>query len=281
MESGKRSTPEIWKALSNQIRRDLLCFIGEKQIVSFTEIQEKFQMKVGTLYHHLDTLGELISQNYMKKYLLTEKGKRAFALIEDELDVSAPSLQAYGRFSFLHNVFLRPVFKFISNDAVRSLGFTLMIFIGLAVTTYFLSVTPIFLFPSFISPSYFAPVYFLASVSITYIVCEVLTILIFRKSSNKLALFQSIIIIQIPLILLCLLESLVFQSEYPPSLFQIDVWFIVVLIIVQLIFIGFLVEAIIIIKELRMEKAGSIALFTVFIVNSFAFLIMNMLEVLI
>ena len=281
MESGKRSTPEIWKALSNQIRRDLLCFIGEKQIVSFTEIQEKFQMKVGTLYHHLDTLGELISQNYMKKYLLTEKGKRAFALIEDELDVSAPSLQAYGRFSFLHNVFLRPVFKFINNDAVRSLGFTLMIFIGLAVATYFLSVTPIFLFPLFISPSYFAPVYFLASVAITYIVCEVLTILIFRKSSNKLALFQSIIIIQIPLMLLCLLESLVFQSEYSPSLFQIDVWFIVVLIIVQLIFIGFLVEAIIIIKELRMEKAGSIALFTVFIVNSFAFLIMNMLEVLI
>ncbi len=281
MESKKRSTPEIWKALSNQIRRDLLCFIGDKQIVSFTEIQEKFQMKVGTLYHHLDTLGELITQNYMKKYLLTEKGKRAFALIEDELDVSAPGLQAYGRLSFLHSIFLRPVFRFISNDSIRSLGFTLMILIGLAVATYFLSVTPIFLFPSFISPSYFAPVYFLASVIITYVICELLSILIFRKSSNKLALFQSVIIVQIPLVLLCLLESLVFQSEYPTSLFQIDVWFIVVLIIIQLIVVGLLVEAIIIIKELRIEKAGSIALLTVFIVNSFAFLIMNMLEVLI
>ena len=280
MESKKRSTPEIWKALSNQIRRDLLCFIGDKQIVSFTEIQEKFQMKVGTLYHHLDTLGELITQNYLKKYLLTEKGRRAFALIEDELDVSAPSLQAYGRLSFLHNIFLRPVFRFICNDAIRSLGFTLMILIGLTIATYFLSVTPIFLFPSFISPSYFAPIYFIASVIITYIICEVLTILIFRKTSNKLALFQSIIIIQIPLILLSLLESLVFQSEYPPSLLQIDIWFLVVLIVVQVIFVGFLIEAIIIVKELRIEKASSIALFTVFIVNGFAFLIMNMLEVL-
>jgi len=281
MESKKRSTPEIWKALSNQIRRDLLCFIGEKQIVSFTEIQEKFQMKVGTLYHHLDTLGELITQNHLKKYLLTEKGRRAFVLIEDELDVSAPSLQAYGRLSFLHNIFLRPVFRFINNDAIRSLGFTLMILIGLTIATYFLSVTPIFLFPSFISPSYFAPIYFIASVIITYVICEALVILIFRKSSNKLALFQSIIIIQIPLVLLCLLESLVFQSEYPTSLLQIDIWFIVVLILIQLIFVGFLIEAIIIVKELRIEKAGSIALFTVFIVNSFAFLIMNMLEVLI
>ena len=53
------------------------------------------------------------------------------------------------------------------------------------------------------------------------------------------------------------------------------------MIIIQLIFVGFLIEAIIIVKELRIEKAGSIALFTVFIVNGFAFLIMNMLEVLI
>ncbi len=281
MESKKRSTPEIWKALSNKIRRDLLCFIGEKQIVSFTEIQEQFQMKVGTLYHHIDTLGELISQNHTKKYLLTEKGRRAFSLIEDELDVSAPSLQAYGRFSFLHNFFLRPVFRFINNDAVRSLGFSIMIFIGLTVATYFLSVTPIFLFPSFITPAYFAPVYFVISTVITYIITELVIVLIFRKTSNKLALFQSIIIAQIPLILLCILESFVFKSEYPTSFLQIDIWFIAILIIVQLIFVGLLIEAIIVIKELRIEKAGSAALLTVFIVNSLAFLIMNMLEVLI
>ncbi|MCK4897099.1 MAG: winged helix-turn-helix transcriptional regulator, partial [Candidatus Heimdallarchaeota archaeon] len=158
--NSKKQTPEIWKALSNKIRRDLLCFIGDKRVVSFTEIQERFQMKVGTLYHHLDTLGELITQDSTKKYMLTEKGRRSYALIEDELDVTAPSLPTYGKMSFLHSVFLRPVFHFIGNDSIRSLGFSILLLVGLGVATYFLSFTPIFLFPSFIVPDFFAPIFF-------------------------------------------------------------------------------------------------------------------------
>ncbi|MCG3222114.1 MAG: helix-turn-helix transcriptional regulator, partial [Candidatus Heimdallarchaeota archaeon] len=117
MSSKKRTTPELWKALSNEIRRELLSYIGEKRVVSFTEIQARFQMKVGTLYHHIDTLGELITQDPSKRYLLTEKGKRAYSLIEDELDVAAPGIQAYGKFSFFHVFFLRPLFQFIERDA--------------------------------------------------------------------------------------------------------------------------------------------------------------------
>ncbi|MHA1801122.1 MAG: winged helix-turn-helix domain-containing protein [Candidatus Heimdallarchaeaceae archaeon] len=141
--NSKKQPPEIWKALSNKIRRDLLCFIGEKRVVSFTEIQERFQMKVGTLYHHIDNLGELITQDSTKKYLLTEKGRRSYALIEDELDISAPSLPTYGKMSFLHSIFLRPVFHFIGNDPIRSLGFSILLLIGLGVGTYFLSFAPI------------------------------------------------------------------------------------------------------------------------------------------
>ena len=38
-------------------------------------------------------------------------------------------------------------------------------------------------------------------------------------------------------------------------------------------------EAIIVVKEVRLEKAGSIALLAVLILNGLAFVIMNMLEV--
>ena len=279
--NSKKQSPEIWKALSNQIRRDLLCFIGEKRIVSFTDIQDRFQMKVGTLYHHLDTLGELITQDSSKKYLLTEMGQRSYALIEDEIDISAPKSEVYGRMSFLHSIFLRPVFQFIKKDPIRSLGFSLLLFVGLGVATYFLSVAPIFLFPSFIFPDFIAPVFFLVSTLITYLLTELFVNLIYGRKTGKLALFQSAIFAQIPLMLFCILESLVFEFDYPVSPLQLDVWAIVLLMLVQLLFIGFLTESILVIKELRVEKAGVATLFTVFILNGLAFLVMNVLEIVI
>ncbi len=277
--NSKKQTPEIWKALSNKIRRDLLCFIGEKRAVSFTEIQERFQMKVGTLYHHLDTLGELITQDSTKKYLLTEKGRRSYALIEDELDVTAPSLPTYGKMSFLHSVFLRPVFHFIGNDSIRSLGFSILLLIVLGVATYFLSFTPIFLFPSFIVPDFFAPVFFLVSTIVTYLLTELFVSIIYKRKAGKLALFQGTIFAQIPLVLFCVLEALVFDFEYPVSPLEMDIWVIVLLMFVQLIFVGLLTESIVVIKELRVEKAGLATLFVVFILNGLAFLVMNLLEV--
>ncbi len=279
MNSKKQSSPEIWKALSNQIRRDLLSFIGERKIVTFTEIQDRFHMKVGTLYHHLDTLGSLIAQDSTKRYFLTEKGKRSYALIEDELDVSAPSHIAYGKFAFLHVIFLRPIFRFIKNDSIRSLGFTLLLFIGLLVTTYFISAVPIFLFPSFIEPSFVAPFVFMISTAITYLICEFLLSILFRKTTDKLALFQGVIIIQTPLVLLTVIQSLVFDFTFPTSLFDLDVWFIILIFIVQLIFVALLLESIVVIKEIRFEKAGVTALFVVFIINALSFIIMNLLEV--
>lgn len=279
MSSKKRTTPELWKALSNEIRRELLSYIGERRVVSFTEIQTRFQMKVGTLYHHIDTLGELITQDQSKRYLLTEKGKRAYSLVENELDIAAPGIQAYGKFSFFHVFFLRPLFQFIERDAIRSLGFSVLIFIGLTVATYFLSVAPIFMFPSFITPPYFAPVFFILSTILTYILFEILTILFFRRRNNKLALLQAVVVAQIPLILLSILVSFISEFEYTTSILQMEIWVIILFFFVQLIYAGFLMEAVIVIKELRLEKAGSISLLAILVLNGLAFVIMNMLEV--
>ncbi len=275
MNSKKQLSSNIWKALSNQIRRDLLVFIGEKRVVSFTDIQSRFGTKVGTLYHHLDTLGELITQNATKKYLLSEKGRRAYALIEDELDVSAPEIQAYGKLSFLHTLFLRSVFHLIYADSVRSLGFTLLLFVGLTVSTFFMSTSPVFLFPSLISPAYFAPIFFVVSTLVTYILCELFSSFLFKRKKEKLALFQSVVIVQIPLILFSVLESLVVDFDYPISPLDLEIWLFVILIFTQVITLGLLIEAIIVIKELRIEKAGIVALVTSYTLNGLAFLIMN------
>ena len=58
-----------------------------------------------------------------------------------------------------------------------------------------------------------------------------------------------------------------------------EIWVIILFFFVQLIYAGFLMEAVIVIKELRLEKAGSISLLAILVLNGLAFVIMNMLEV--
>ncbi|MCG3261073.1 MAG: hypothetical protein H7644_15060 [Candidatus Heimdallarchaeota archaeon] len=81
------------------------------------------------------------------------------------------------------------------------------------------------------------------------------------------------------MILLTVILSFVFDFTYPTSLFELDVWFIILIFIFQLFFVGFLLEAIVVIKEIRFEKAGVTALFVVFMINALSFIIMNLLEV--
>ncbi|MHA1685511.1 MAG: winged helix-turn-helix domain-containing protein [Candidatus Heimdallarchaeaceae archaeon] len=264
----------IWKALANQVRRDLIVFIGEKGIVSFTEIRDRFNMKVGTLYHHLDTLGELISQDQNKYYYLTERGKRAYALIEDEIDVSA-HVPKTGVTVFLHNLLLRPLFEFFSIDAVRSLGFSLLIFAGLCIVSYYLTIGPVFLFPTFVTPSYFAPIFLIVSTLILYILSDLALRLIFGRKQGKLALLQGIILIQIPLTLFSLAFYYGSSSSYPVYPWEMEVWLFVLFLFVQTYCLGLLVESYMVIKELRLEKAGFVALLITYLLNFFAFIIMN------
>ena len=275
MSPQKQTPPEIWKALSNKIRRDLLTFIGERESVSFTEIQSQFEMKVGTLYHHLDTLGDLIAQDSQKKYLLTLKGHKAYQLIEEELDVIAKERPSYGAFTFLHYIFLRPVFKFIEKDSLRSLGLVLFFFTGLGVVTYFISTTPILLFPSYISPSFVAPIIFVVSTLVTYLLIELFSSIFFKKRENKLALLQGIMLAQLPLMLFSILEALVLDLTYPTSPLGLDLWMFILLIFIQIIYLGLIIEVLIVTKEIRMEKAGLIALFVIYLLNTLSFLVLR------
>ncbi|MHA1303778.1 MAG: winged helix-turn-helix domain-containing protein [Candidatus Heimdallarchaeaceae archaeon] len=287
MTAKKRNDKQhmLWKALSNPIRRELISFIGEKSgidgSVSFTQIQHKFEMKVGTLYHHLDSLGDLITQDEKKRYLLTIKGKQAYNLIEDELDSVAKDISSYGSFIFLHKFFLRSFFDFIRKDSLRFFGVSLFVFSGLIVATYFISYSPIFLFPSYITPQYLAPVIFVFSTLIIYLLAEILSLVLFRKKHNKLALFQAIVFAQVPLILFCIFEYFVTDFTYPASPLDLDLWLFLLFVLIQVLFLGILIESLIVIKELRMEKAGLIALLVVYTLSVFSFLVLKGLVVLI
>ena len=279
MNPKKQKPPELWKSLSNKIRRDLITFIGNHGSVSFTEIQSHFEMKVGTLYHHIDTLGALITQDDKKQYLLTSRGEKAYQLIDEELDSIAKMSSGYGSFRFLHNFFLRPVFKFIEEDSLRSLGLSLFILVGFGVITYFISSSPVLLFPSTMTPNYVAPIIFIISTFLTYLLAELFSFIFFRKTQNKSALFQAVIVAQFPLVLFSILMSLVLDFNYPVSPLDYEIWMFLLLILIQTIYLGLLTESLIVIKDVRMEKAGLISLFVIYILSGLSFLLLRGLEV--
>ena len=58
----------IFSALGSQVRREILSFIKEQQKVGFVELREKFGLKVGSLYHQLNSMKALLAQDENKKY---------------------------------------------------------------------------------------------------------------------------------------------------------------------------------------------------------------------
>lgn len=71
----------VFKTLSNQKRRDILRFIGERREVTFTEIKKSVGVEdSSSLSYHLNTLGYLVVQE-RGKYKLSELGHDAYNLM--------------------------------------------------------------------------------------------------------------------------------------------------------------------------------------------------------
>ena len=71
----------VFKTLSNQKRRDILRFIGERREATFTEIKNSIEIEdTPSLSYHLNALGCLIFQK-SGKYSLSELGQDAYNLI--------------------------------------------------------------------------------------------------------------------------------------------------------------------------------------------------------
>jgi hypothetical protein len=68
---------KFYNALDHEIRRTMLRMIGNDGLCSFTQFKKTLKVSTGTLYHHLDVLKDLVSQNKSRKYILTNLGKRA------------------------------------------------------------------------------------------------------------------------------------------------------------------------------------------------------------
>ncbi len=132
MPEGDESA-QLHSALGHPVRKRLIEFLSEKGEAGFKDLKEGLDVTVGTLYYHLEILGDLITQNDRRKYILTEKGKAAKKLLESGAEVQAvdslTSAEIQGPRRYAKELFLAPkLFKAISAGPLKFVPEVLIIF---------------------------------------------------------------------------------------------------------------------------------------------------------
>ena len=121
---------EIFKALSHPLRQDIIHILAERQQIGgigFTALQNELNqgssrkkpVQVGTIYHHIGLLGDLLNQNdESKSWTLSERGLFAINLLTSSQDrnqfLTQGDLKQRSPFSLIWEILAPPsIFFFI------------------------------------------------------------------------------------------------------------------------------------------------------------------------
>jgi hypothetical protein len=73
----------IHKILKNEENRKMLFLLNEKEALTYDELMEAFHLGTYLLNYHLKVLDDFLTKTDDAKYVLSEKGKQAYALLND------------------------------------------------------------------------------------------------------------------------------------------------------------------------------------------------------
>ena len=68
----------LYGIVSHPLRRRIVELLGDEGTLGFSQIKQRLNVKVGTLYYHFDMLAGLIEQDPQKRYMLTSAGRDAY-----------------------------------------------------------------------------------------------------------------------------------------------------------------------------------------------------------
>lgn len=74
----------LHKILKDDTRRRIILLLNKKSSLSYTDLLDSLEVvSTGLLNYHLKGLGDLLTKNETGQYVLSEKGKLAFRLLEE------------------------------------------------------------------------------------------------------------------------------------------------------------------------------------------------------
>lgn len=264
----------VYKLLDHPVRREILELLGEDDKLGFKELKERLQVNVGALYYHLDALGDLVTQDENRKYMLTDLGKTAYQyltskraqLMEIEMKEKAKTSSATNRILKGIKSLFWPSAFFIKlyQSPKRHLA---DIFLILAVGCWLMIETKVepalFFFNTWASPSSEIIIAkLLIGLLVIMVVSEVISRIFFNRSGGNLCLLIGASFSLLPLFIFpafILLENrsgVIFRNVLFEGVIQffLQVWSLCVL-----------TSAISLSKGLRVEKAAVISLTLVYI----------------
>ena len=202
----------IYTALGSQVRRDILSFIYQYQIVGFNELKKKFRdLKVGSLYHQLNTMKALIEQDENKKYYLSDLGKVAHNLMilnRDHIETSNVRIDTHQEkkktfstkiLDFLTAFFLpRKIFQYLTSESLRTFFEGLIVIGAMLFFTIDSKIVLAGFFPLEIEEWYFSLIGVLGLWIFLGLVTELLSTMFYKRKYNPLKLLAVIPFTLIP-----------------------------------------------------------------------------------
>ena len=245
----------------------MLEIIGDNGYSSFTILKKELKVSTGTIYHHLDSLSQLIEQKGDKKYYLTDLGQLAYSSLKENINNLSKeiSTKEFNSPILKGLMYLTPK-KFIKTSKTSNfipLGISILTLIVGVVFCYLTNLFPFFLlFSSF--PSYdnlqapftniIGAILFIINYLVYFSIVEGLIRLFYKNKNNTTEFLGTFAFIFIPSTMYLIIHYIfeVFNLIEIPSISIMDN---IIMILLQAWSLWILTYSIITYKQLKIENA--------------------------
>jgi len=199
---------DFYRKLGSPIRREIVRLLGERGQMGATELNESVNISAGRFYYHLDFLGDLVTRDKNKKYVLTERGKLAYQMLMGDNFSHINQKDSSVGGNILSIIAPDLIINYISKSKVSAIPFAVFI---LAITILVQNICHqqprlLFITASSESSILLNSVLFIINFAIIFAFL-VLVSYAFGKRKGNLELFAGVALSQIPLIIFSLLSS--------------------------------------------------------------------------
>lgn len=263
---------KVYSAIGHPARKKIVEILGEKQRTGFKDLKDALNVSVGTVYFHLEALGDLIAQDNDRKYFLTDKGRRALNLIGsgDRHMEATGSMLKKSEPSGWSRVVMDAIFGhlLLSNVSSNPKRFIpeVVIILGLGAWMFASNgIEPIMMFynnqPTWSSSSILVAE-FLVGWLVIFALCELLSYVFYRRVGGELSLLIGTVFSLAPLLIP--LSILHVDSLLNLNLRVNWLWINVSLLVLQAWTLCLLTATLSLAKGLKIEKAALISMIVMY-----------------
>ena len=273
----------IYSALGSQVRREIIVFLNENDNVGFLELRKEFGLKVGSLYHQLNSMKELLSQDENKKYYLSDLGKVAHNLMiisKDHIESSNVTLKTTQEekdsktffeklYSGIIFIFLpRKIFRFLASEPLRTF-FEGLIVIGALIFFSIDSLTVLVgFYPLGVEFWYYSLIGILGLWIFLGLIIPLFSTLFYKKKYNPLKLLATTPFVLIPSLLVIFFIWL--QTKVTTQFLFLDGQILAIL--GQIWSLSLMTTAVSNTEELTLSRSSMIVLFAFYLTYAVSFI---------